>query len=416
MVRTMVRISLKEQYDNKDVVQQIYTLKDNQEQLVTATEEAVQASKDAVATVGQYTQRIDRAETTATEAKTIAQSASDQVSTAEQTAQQAMTTVLKAFVAQTFEGTAETVSLKQTKGSGATDSTAIPIADGTRAGIMNAQTFNGITSLSNRVTALEGQARTYYVGFPTQDPTQGEITSVVQAVKGSSPTTGDYAEDIARNLRYGYNGSEWLLVRGTTSSVFTSTAAGLIKGAVRDGCVFAEADGTGSVYGWDVVKNHTSTYGSKVDTLESQMTTVNADISNIKASVKGAQSTADTANATASQASSKADDNTSKITTLQGNVEKNISDISALSKDKQDRIVGRSVQLTAGGWNTSSKQQVVNVEGVTLASLLWIGPDGGSWSAYGDAGVRAIAQGAGTVTFECDEIPTAILTVNVIIG
>ena len=85
----MGRISLKEQYDNKDVIQQIYLLRDNFEGLETETNEAIQAAKDAAATVGQYTDRINRAETTATEAKStadeakvLAQSASNGVSEA----------------------------------------------------------------------------------------------------------------------------------------------------------------------------------------------------------------------------------------------------------------------------------------------------------------------------------------------
>ena len=71
----MGRISLKEQYDNKDVIQQIYLLRDNFEGLETETNVAIQAAKDAVATVGQYTERINRAETTATEAKSTADEA-----------------------------------------------------------------------------------------------------------------------------------------------------------------------------------------------------------------------------------------------------------------------------------------------------------------------------------------------------
>ena len=66
----MGRISLKEQYDNKDVIQQIYLLRDNFESLETETNEAIQAAKDAAATVGQYTERINRAETTATDRNT----------------------------------------------------------------------------------------------------------------------------------------------------------------------------------------------------------------------------------------------------------------------------------------------------------------------------------------------------------
>ena len=227
----MGRISLKEQYDNKDVIQQIYLLRDNFEGLETETNEAIQAAKDAAATVGQYTERINRAETTATEAKSTA--------------------------------------------------------------------------------------------------------------------------DEAKVLAQGAN-------------------------------------------------DNISEASTKADTAISKAT--------------NAQSTADTANTTAGNALSKAETNATNITAMQANVNTCMSDIATLKTSKQKALVGSSVQLPNSGWNTSSKTQTVSVSGVTATSLLWIGPDGGSWTEYGTCGVRATAQGEGTVTFQCDTIPTGILTANIIIA
>ena len=481
----MGRISLKEQYDNKDVIQQIYMLRDNFESLETETNEAIQSAQDAVATVGQYTERINRAETTANnasataeEAKTVADSAMASISdastkadtaiskattaqttadtatglanTAQNTADNAMVEAKKAFVNFDYTYDSAQVSIVQTKGNNATVTKALPIANASQAGMMNAQTYQGITNLDVRVTALEGQARTYYVSFTSDNPSQSEITSLVTAKKGSAPITGDYAEDIARNQRYGYDGTTWTLVKGSTASNFTNDSAGLIKGSTQDGCIFAESDGTGSVMGWDAVKSHAVTYASKVDALETKVSALETSqatqaqtisgISTVANNAKStadsalanagtaqnradeayskaetAQSTADSANTLAGQADSKADANASNIATLQTNVGNNTSAIEGL-QSKQDAIIGKTVQLPTGGWNTSSKTQTVSVDGVGIGSLLWIGPDAGSWAEYGTCGVRATAQGEGTITFQCDTIPTGILTANVIIA
>lgn len=482
----MGRISLKEQYDNKDVIQQIYLLRDNFESLETETNEAIQAANDAAATVGQYTDRINRAETTATEAKStadeakvLAQGANDNISeastkadtaiskattaqntadtatglanTAQTSADNAMTEAKKAYTNYTITQDATVVKVNQTKGNGVTDTRALPIANSSQAGVMNAQTYQGIVDLGNRVTALEGQARTYYVTFPSNNPSDADITNLVTAKKGSAPVMGDYAEDIAKNLRYGYDGSHWVLVIGSNSTNFTNESAGLIKGSTQDGCIFAESDGTGSVVGWDAVKSHVTTYGSKVDTLEtkvsdleSSQTTQDQTISGIStvannakttadnalanaataqttadsavSKANAAQSTADSANTLAGQADSKADANAGNITTLQGNVQNLITTTSTLTNGKQDKLTGVSVQLPSGGWNTSSKEQTVSVSGVTIDSLLWVGPDAGSWTEYGTCGIRATAQGAGTITFKCDTIPTGIMTANIFIA
>lgn len=481
----MSRISLKEQYDNKDVIQQIYLLRDNFESLESETNDAIQAAKDAAATVGQYTDRINRAETTATEAKataeeakTVAEGAQNSISeaatkadiaiskattaqntaqtatglanTAQTSADNAMTEAKKAYTSYTITQDATVVKVNQTKGNGVVDTRALPIANSSQAGVMNAQTYQGIVDLGNRVTALEGQARTYYVTFPSNMPSDADITNLVTAKKGSAPVMGDYAEDIAKNLRYGYDGSQWVLVIGSNSTNFTNESAGLIKGSTQDGCVFAESDGTGSVVGWDAVKSHATTYGTKVDTLETKVSSLESSqstqdqtISSISTTAtnakttadnalanaataqttadsavskaEAAQSTADTANNLASQADSKADANASNIATLQTNVGNNTTAISQL-QGKQNALAGTSVQLPTGGWNTSSLTQTVSVTGVTVSSLLWIGPDAGSWNEYGTCGVRATAQGEGTITFQCDTIPAGILTANIIIA
>ena len=77
--------------------------------------------------------------------------------------------------------------------------------------------------------------------------------------------------------------------------------------------------------------------------------------------------------------------------------------------------VGVSVTLTATGWNTNAKTQTVSVSGVTATSNCIITASPDSYMAYAEAGVRCTAQGAGTLTFACETVPTADVAANVLI-
>ena len=77
--------------------------------------------------------------------------------------------------------------------------------------------------------------------------------------------------------------------------------------------------------------------------------------------------------------------------------------------------VGVSVTLTASGWNANTKTQTVSVSGVTATVNLIITAAPDSYMAYAKAGVRCTAQGAGTLTFACETVPTANVAVHVLI-
>ena len=77
--------------------------------------------------------------------------------------------------------------------------------------------------------------------------------------------------------------------------------------------------------------------------------------------------------------------------------------------------VGVSVTLRASGWNANAKTQTVSVSGVTATANLIITAAPNSYMAYAEAGVRCTAQGAGTLTFACETVPTADVSANVLI-
>ena len=86
----------------------------------------------------------------------------------------------------------------------------------------------------------------------------------------------------------------------------------------------------------------------------------------------------------------------------------------AANKDYVDgRKATASVTLSASGW--SENRQTVSVPGVTVDNTVLVTPAPGSYVAYGEAVVYCSAQGSGTLTFTCGELPTADLTANVLI-
>lgn len=79
----------------------------------------------------------------------------------------------------------------------------------------------------------------------------------------------------------------------------------------------------------------------------------------------------------------------------------------------QATVKTRTGSLTVAGW--SNKTQIISVTGVSASNCVIVAPDPGSLSAYAAAGVRCTAQASGKLTFTCQSVPTAALTVNVAI-
>ena len=77
--------------------------------------------------------------------------------------------------------------------------------------------------------------------------------------------------------------------------------------------------------------------------------------------------------------------------------------------------VGVTATLTAAGWDADAKTQTVSVAGVTATANCIITAATDSYMAYAEAGVRCTVQGAGTLTFACETVPTADVAANVLI-
>ena len=385
----MPRISLREQYDNKDVIQQIYDLRDSVEGF-----EGIETKVDSLSQqVTSYQGQIDQANATALQAVQQAQDAvsavesyDEEIQGAVDKAEQAEATAGNAYTDVTAQTTQTAVNLQFQRGGGSTDTEALPVASSTQAGIVNVSTYNGWMGLMDRVAALENARNTYYGAFSSDNPAQGEITSVFVTVAGRQPKAGDYLTDIARNLTYGYTGQAWVKVDASGEiPLFTQGSSGLIVGANEDGKVYAEADGTGSVVGWDDVRSHITTYGSRVDNLVTQV---------------GNSSDAGSATGSLYARSNYAN---AQITSLAGQVA------------QKTQLTSGTYQVTAADWNNGTTA-TVSASVVTADNMVWVAPTGASWDDWTENGVRATAQGAGTITLECDTAPAVSMTFNVIVG
>lgn len=355
----MTRISLVEQYDNKDVIQQIYRLKDDQSKLEQrqasvegSLDSAVTNASQALAESGQAMSEVEALSTQVAGLQTDVTDVEEQVD-------QAQTDADNAVASAVIETTSATAKLKVTKNNQAQAETDIPIASGTQAGMMGASTYNGLVQLGDRVSALENKQNVYYVTFPNATPSQSEITTAFTTASGRAPQTGDYCTDIGKNLTYGYNGTQWIEVTGSDVPAFTNEVGGIIKGdASTPGKVFAEADGTGSVNGWNALN-------TKVDTIDSQVQSAEAGLTELEA-------------------------------------------------NKQDNLTVQTVTLTTTAWSDGS--QTVNVSGVTTSSLVFVSPAPTSFDLYVTANIRATAQANGTLTFQCFTVPSTDVSVQVVVA
>ena len=79
--------------------------------------------------------------------------------------------------------------------------------------------------------------------------------------------------------------------------------------------------------------------------------------------------------------------------------------------DYQLPVKTATVTLSASGW--SENAQTASVADVTADSIVVVAPTPASRKAYMEADVYCSAQGNGTLTFSCEDVPSTALTVNV---
>lgn len=383
----MPRISLVEQYQNKDVITQIYDLKDSVDGFDVSIQEASAKAETAYNKADSVEGTASNALTTAQTAETKATQAQTDATLALQQAEDAQTDADRAVATAKIVTTNASGSLVMTQVNNASISTEVPMASETQSGLMNAQTFKTLGQMNDRISALENASAIAYVTFPSSSPTQTEINNAFLAVTGRQPVKGDQATDIAKAITYQYDGSTWVLTKASASP-WTNTTAGIVKGTPASGAagtIFAETDGTGSVNGWDAL---------------------NTRVEEARSTAAQASQTAGTVSTNLQTTNANVTQNTNDITSLKGRTTSLETTVKTIPKVQQATAV-----LSAGSWN--NLQQAVSVSIVKASNIVWVAP-ADNVPDYGAAGIYASAQGNGTLTFKCKTVPTVNFTVNIV--
>lgn len=188
-----------------------------------------------------------------------------------------------------------TVTLVKTTGTLDSDTTtdtdiALPVASETQAGVINPATYGSIQDSAEKIELLLNAS--VAVNDLAAAPSQDDLTAAWKTATGKDELiNGAKILDVTNNKTWTYysNDTTWVSVDNNNPTIelknFTNEAAGQIKGDnTTDGKVQAEADGTGSVKGWDTVKTDISNNASAITTLQTS-------VSDLETAVDGKQDT-----------------------------------------------------------------------------------------------------------------------------
>ena len=105
---------------------------------------------------------------------------------------------------------------------------------------------------------------------------------------------------------------------------------------------------------------------------------------------------------------------TVKAASYNGNVYSSVDASGTLAlNDIQAQHSTITVTISTSDWNNGTCTKTAS--GVTASNTVIVSPASASFEAYGEAQVRATAQGANQITFACTDTPSSALTVNVAI-
>ena len=90
-----------------------------------------------------------------------------------------------------------------------------------------------------------------------------------------------------------------------------------------------------------------------------------------------------------------------------------LANIIVNSSNIASNAVSKSLTVTLAPESWPNNEQTVTASGVTASNTVIVTPAPASFLAYAEAQVRCTAQAANSLTFLCETVPTAALTVNV---
>lgn len=212
-----------------------------------------------------YESGINAAQATADQALKNAEDAANVAEQAVTAANTAQTAVGVAFDNAKVTPNSSTVVVEYDRINGGVQNMVMPVVNNVNAGILNTNDYKFFKEYDARLRAVEGISKIYLVELPSDNPSSQQITLAYTSQWPDAPNPpleGTVVVDPARNnLSYRWNtqSSTWYKISEVAINQFTNTTLGTIKGSTQDGEVQANADGTGSVTGWDVVKGNITT-------------------------------------------------------------------------------------------------------------------------------------------------------------
>ncbi len=142
------------------------------------------------------------------------------------------------------------------------------------------------------------------------------------------------------------------------------------------------------------------------------------DLADTQTSLSEAQSELDSLSTSQSELASTVSNHTRSLSSLSTSESELASEVeefkSEVAEDYQTKHKKNTVSLALADWN-SNLQQTVNASNVTATNTIIVSPTPSTYEAYCAAGVRAITQSAGKLTFKCDGIPESDVTANVVV-
>lgn len=223
----------------------------------------------------QFDSGIQNAQNTADQALQDAAAAAAVANEAKQEAAQATVNVGEAFDNTRVTPNSSTVVVEFDRINGNAQNTVLPVVNTTNAGILNAKDYRFFREYDARIRAVEGVSKIYLVELPSDNPSSQQITLAYTSQWPDAPNPpleGTVVVDPERNnLSYRWNtqSNTWYKISEVAIQQFTNTTLGTIKGSTQDGEVQANADGTGSVTGWDLVKTDTASSLQSLNAVQS---------------------------------------------------------------------------------------------------------------------------------------------------
>lgn len=358
----------------------------------TASNAASTASAAQTAATNAQT-TADKGVTDAANALTAANKGIADATNAQTTANTAKTTADNAFslANNSLNGiavtaTQSTVNVNGSKNFGDPDVNPLPVASASSAGVMNSATYIAVETLEQRVAALEGQVKTYLVVLPNTTPTQAEITATYRTAYPSAPNPpldGTVVIDSEKDLYYQWVGgsSQWIKLSGQQIGMFTNSTLGTIKGSTTEGQISAEADGTGSLNGYDVLKSGIAANTTALGTLTTRVGAVETK--------NTSQDTAINTNTTNISAL------TTRVTTAEGEIDTNTAAIAA-NKVNADKAINNivvnqsvsSIEITADKNDGTTVSRLISPVSASQAGIVTAAMYN-QWNAGGSGGAES---------------------------